>query len=158
MAIILAIFGSPWLGHGRKLEATLAGICLTTGLVILWDPGNLTDSKATVDLFWLGYGRVIALPFLLKAVFTGLGVVTNILGFWFSWFLRWAGAGLGSGLWIYLIFKYTLYGSPFAFGSICAGWFLFSSIGIMAHAWADLPRPGAPGSSGGPLGVVGPPS
>lgn len=146
MPLLIVIFGAPWLGHGRRLEASLAGICATTGLVLLWDPSWAMDTKATVDLFWTGYGRAIAFPFLLKAALTGSGVVANILGYSFSWLLRWLGGLAGSGLWAFMIFKYSLYGSPLAFGSICAGWFLFSSVGVMAHAWADLPKPGAPGA------------
>src|SRR3954467_13502907 len=120
MAVIATIFGAPWLGHGRRLEAALALICGIYGMGLFLFPSLALDSKATFDLYWAGYGRTIGLPFLLKAFFTGLGVIANINAWRCSRFLRVCGALIGSFIWWAMIWKFAEYGSPFDVGSVCA--------------------------------------
>lgn len=146
MSYIAVVFGAPWLGHGRRLEAALALICLIYGMGLFLFPSLALDSNAIVDLYWSGYGRIIGLPFLLKAILTGLGVIANIKAWPYSQHLRVCGALVGSFIWWGLIWKFVEYGSPFSFGSVCALVFLISSIGIVAMASANLPVPGAPGA------------
>lgn len=146
MSYIATAFGAPWLGHGRRLEAALALICGIYGVALMFYPVVALDSKATFDLYWQGYGRVIAVPFLLKAIFTGWGLIANIRGRPYSQFLRCVGALIGSFIWSAMIWKFAAFGSPFSFGSICAAIFLLSSIGIVGMASANLPKPGAPGA------------
>lgn len=146
MTLIEIGFGAPWLGHGRRLEFVLAFICLSYGCALIVAPSFALDSKATVDLYWLGFGRTIGLPFLLKGVLTGWGLLSNIKDWPYSRQFRYCGALVGSFIWTSMVWKYTIYGSPLAFGSVCAGAFLISSIGIIGMASANLPRPGAPGA------------
>lgn len=145
MSVIATMFGAPWLGHGRRLEAALALICAIYGAGLFISPSLALDSAATVDLYWQGYGRIIALPFILKAGLTGLGVIANISGWPYSQSVRFCGALVGSFIWWGMIWKFVEFGQPFAFGSVCAMVFLISSIGVCGMASANLPKPGAPG-------------
>lgn len=143
---IAILFGAPWLGHGRRLEAALTLICGIYGLGLFIFPPLALDSKATVDLYWAGYGRIIAVPFLLKAILTGWGLLANINAWSYSRSLRCCGALVGAFIWWAMIWKFTKYGAPFSFGSVCAVVFLLSSIGIFSMALANRPIPGAPGA------------
>jgi hypothetical protein len=128
-------------------EASLALVCVLYGGLLIVHPESAWDSQATMDLAWQGYARLIAVPFLVKAVFTGLGLIGNIKGWPSSHFLRLVGALFGSFIWVWLITKFIWSGAPFTFGSICAIVFLILSIRIIGMALAGLPHPGAPGAT-----------
>lgn len=140
------VLGALWLGHGRMTEATLAAIAMIYGVLLFAVPSVPWESQATRDIAWHGYGHLIAVPFLLKALLTGLGLFTNIVGLQHSRFLRLCGASLGSGIWTWVLSKFALNGVPFTFGSVCAFIFLILSVRIIGMAAADLPKPGSPGS------------
>lgn len=146
MASVEIVFGAPWLGHGRRLEFLITVICLFFGTSLLIDPSLALDSNAVFDLYWLGYGRIVGIPFLLTGILTGWGLLANIRAWRCSVRLRYCGALSGSFVWTAIVWKYSIYGSPLAFGSVCAGAFLISSIGIIGMASANLPRPGTPGA------------
>lgn len=137
-----------WLGHGRRIEVLFTCLCASYGTVLLFIPHTLFDSQATryLELVWVGYGWVIALPFLLTALLAGFGVMFNILGIAGSRHLRVAGAITGSMIWAWYLLKFTTMGLPATFGAFCCLWFLINSTAIIGLALANLPRPGAPGT------------
>lgn len=140
------LLAARWLGHGRAIECYLACVAGLYGLILLAVPGAAFDSSATADLAWHGYGRLIAVPLLLKSLLTGGGLILNIRAARYSRPLRMAGAFVGSVIWIWFALKFA---SMFAFATVgfpfCAGAALFS-IRIMGMSAANLPRPGAPGA------------
>lgn len=143
--LLVRILGGPWLGHGRMVELVLSFICLIYGLVLIFDTSASFDSQATRDLAWLGYGNLVGIPFLIKASFSGYGLIANINAWKFSRFSRIIGAFVGSYIWIWILTKFISIGVPFTFGSICAFTFFLCSGRIIGMALANLPVPGAPG-------------
>lgn len=146
-AFIGVFFGAPWLGHGMRLEATLALLCGVFSLALVIYPESAFDAKATLGFARDGHVHELAIPFLMKALLTGSGVIANINGHAYSRYLRLCGALIGSFIWAAITYQYATVGIPLSFGSVCAGVFLFSSIGIIGMAFANLPRPGERGPS-----------
>lgn len=144
--IAAKLMGAPWLGHGRMLEAALSLICLIYGASLLLIASAAFDSQATRDIAWAGNGHLLAIPFLIKAIFTGYGLLANINGWWYSQGARFCGALVGSFLWAGIFTKFVLVGATFSFGSVCCIVFFVGSIRIMGMAAADLPKPGSPGA------------
>lgn len=143
---LAAALAAPWLGHGRAVECYLAIVAGLYGLLLLLVPGAAFDSKATVDIAWLGYGHYLSLPLLAKAILTGSGLVLNIKGKQISRKLRFFGALIGTAIWTFLAVKFLAIGAAASVGfPFCAMALLFS-IRIMGLALAGLPRPGAPGA------------
>ncbi len=143
--MITTIVGARWLGHGRATEFMLSLIALLYGIILLFS-GAAGESVATWDLALWGYGHWIAVPFIVKAVLSGSGLVGNLRGWPFSATLRFSGAFLGSVLWAWYLVKLLLFGAigslGFSFCVIAA----IMSIRIMAMSRANLPLPGAPGA------------
>lgn len=146
MELFARMLGAPWLGHGRMFEFVVGTICASYGLVLLFHPDALWDSQATRDLAWYAYGRVIAVPFLLKAIFTGYGLAANIFGWPLSRLSRSVGAVVGCFIWGWMETKFALAGVPLTFGSICAVVFFLGSLRVIGMASMGLPTPGAPGA------------
>lgn len=140
------LFAARWLGHGRAIECYLACVAGLYGLLLIAVPGAGLDSSATADLAWHGYGWLVGMPLLAKAIATGSGLIFNIRGLRCSRYLRMTGAFIGSMIWIWFTLKFATnrtfatVGFPF-----CVFASLFS-IRIMAMAAANMPRPGAPGA------------
>lgn len=136
IARILAVLFT-WMG----IELLLAIYCLQYGLMLLLIPGSRYDSVLTVDLAWQGYGASLGLPFLLKAAFTGSGVIANLRGCYFSWLFRFVGAFIGAMIWIAMSLKYLSSTAEFSFGMVVSIDCFVISILIMAMAWHDFPEP-----------------
>jgi hypothetical protein len=110
-------------------------------------PDAAFDSKATVDIAWLGYGHLLGIPLLVKSILTGSGLILNIRGYKASRKLRFFGALLGTFIWTFLTVKFLGIGATASVGfPFCVPAWLFS-VRIMGLALADLPRPGAPGTT-----------
>jgi hypothetical protein len=146
MLLIATLLGVPWLGHGRKIEGTLATVCLLYGLALLFVPGAPYDSQATRDVAIEGWGRFLAFPFLLQAMLGGYGLMANIMAWRFSRVLRLFGALLGAFIWAWIAFKFMTTGRPLTFGTVCAVVFWADSVRVIGMVLAGLPAPGAPGS------------
>lgn len=126
-----------WLG----IEVLLAIYCLQYGLMLLLIGEARFDSVLTVDLAWKGYGPWLGLPFLVKAVFTGSGVITNLSGWHYSWALRFIGAFVGSAIWLAMLLKYLSSTAALSFGMVVAADCLVLSALIMAMSYHDFPEP-----------------
>jgi hypothetical protein len=132
---------SEWLGFGRTLEFFLVCITVSYGLALLLVPGAALKSLATYELAYLGYSGYIAIPFLMKAVFTGYGLIANIFDLRFCRTTRFIGALVGSFIWSSYIIQFFLVDSFFTLGSWFCFYAFFASIRIMVMALADLPPP-----------------
>jgi hypothetical protein len=132
---------AEWLGFGRTLEFFL--VCITTsyGLAILFVPGAALKSPATYELAYLGYSGFIAIPFLMKAVFTGYGLLANIFNLKLCRTSRFIGASVGSFIWSSYIVQFILVDSFFTLGSWFCFFAFFASLRIMIMALANLPPP-----------------
>lgn len=135
-ARILAILFT-WLG----IESLLATFCLQYGLVLILIPQSRYDSVLVADLAWQGYGALLGIPFLLKAVFTGFGVIVNLRGHSYSWLLRFIGAFFGTIIWFWMTLKYFSSTATLSFATIISFDCMILSICIMAMAWHDFPEP-----------------
>lgn len=142
--MLATLFAARWLGHGRATECYLAVVAALYGLQLLVIPDAAYASRATVDIA-PDYGHLLGVPFLVMAALSGVGLTLNIAGRPYSRILRFAGAFLGTMIWIWLTAKFVMIdvvatvGLPFCLASIAF------SIRIMAMAMAGLPAPAAPG-------------
>jgi hypothetical protein len=138
-------FIPPALGHGRKTEALLAATTLIIAALLILDPKSAYDSNATADLAWYyGYERWLFVPFLLKGVLSGSGVLLNIYGFRVSRVLRFCGAVTGVLIWTFLAAKLGLTGSMLFAFPLFLTFGVYASVGIMMMAVLNLPPVGAP--------------
>jgi hypothetical protein len=140
---VAKILGAPWLGHGRKTEATLATVCLLYGICLLFVPGAVADSQATRGM---QHGGVLGLVLILQAGVAGYGLLANIMDWRYSRALRLFGSLVGSFIWGWLLFKFVIVGAPFTFGAVCATVFWADTARVAGMALAGLPIPGAPGA------------
>jgi hypothetical protein len=138
------LLAARWLGHGRAVECMLAVVAGYYGILLLMVPGAAFDSVATADIAWHGYGRIVAIPLLMKAALTGGGLILNIRGKRFSRQMRMSGAFIGSVIWIWLSLKYANLGTVATVGFVFCNVAAVFSIRIMGMAAAGMPRPGAP--------------
>lgn len=145
-AIIYHVFAARWLGHGRAIEAYLILVCGTYAAILLIHPSSAADSPATLDLYWSGNSQFVAMIFVAKALTSGTGLVLNIVNLPGSRFFRISGACLGSVIWAWYVAKFSLVGEPATLGMVFAAVSFLVSIRIMGMAYANLPRPGAPGA------------
>lgn len=133
------------LGHGRATESSLALVSALYGILLLTNSGpQLATVNVTEDIYWMGYSRLLAIPFLVKSVFSGLGVYGNIMGWHHSRQLRLYGAMIGGFLWSWYASKALAVGVSTSLGFAAAIVFLLLSIRTMALVTADLPHPGSP--------------
>lgn len=142
---VLALFAAKYLGHGRATESYLTLFAGTYGLALVFVPDAAFSSSATRDLAWMGYGQYTAIPFLLKAIFSGYGLLANIFDWPCSRQFRILGAMIGLWVWSCLVLKFIWVGTPFTVGCFASGWAFYFSIRIIALAYANLPRPGLAG-------------
>lgn len=150
-ALIEIILGARWLGHGRALEAFLALICAIYAGILLLVPGAAFQSQATAQFVWEGVHPIwIAMPFILKTVFTTIGLYRNIQGLSWSRFYRIVGALIGTFTWSWYLTQFIAYDAVGALGTATCIGGIVASIRIIGMAGANLPPPGAPGQ----LGVV----
>lgn len=105
---------APVLGHGRMVEAYLATVALLYGVILLF-PDAADTSQATRGAFFNELGSLLGMPFLLKAYFSGYGVIGVIRGWPFSHGHRFTGALIGTALWGWYSAKFALIG---AFGTV----------------------------------------
>lgn len=143
--VILSIFLARILGHGRAVESYLVLFAGSYGIALLFVPEAAFSSQATRDLAWMGYGPWVAIPFLLKSIVSGYGVLANIYAWRRSREFRIIGALIGMWIWSTMVYKFILVGSPYTIGSFAAGWAFFFSIRIVALAIANRPLPGSAG-------------
>lgn len=143
--IVLALFAARYLGHGRVIESFLVLFAGTYGIALLFVPDAAFSSSATRDLAWMGYGQFVAIPFILKSIFSGYGLIANIFAWSYSRLFRIIGATFGLWIWSTMVLKFIFVGTPFTVGTFAAGWSFYYSIRIIALALVDLPRPGVPG-------------
>lgn len=139
------LFGVSALGAGRMTEFSLAIICAMWGTVLLCAPAEALHSADLADLAWAGFGRLVAVPFLIKATLSWVGLRRNIKNEPYSRQLRFAGASVGCFIWSWIA---TNLGASGAWGNgmLYVGiWCAYLSIRIMALSCANLPIPGAPG-------------
>lgn len=148
--ILLRLFAARIFGHGRRMELFLVSVCSLYGVILFFVPGAAWDSQATRPLYnYMGNNSWwISLPFLLKAFLSGLGLYGNIQGWPVSVQLRFCGALVGLFIWIWYAIMFYLLGTVATIGFPFCVAAAFFSIGIMAMAVANLPRPGAPGALG----------
>jgi hypothetical protein len=139
------VFGVYQFGSGRMTELTLAFICGLYGLILLFAPAQALHSSDLSDLAWAGLGRMIAIPFLVKSVITGIGLARNIRGDKHSRQLRFIGALIGTFIWSWIATNLAYNGSFGALGFPVSVTFTYLSIRIMALACANLPVPGTAG-------------
>lgn len=145
LEILLTIFAARVLGHGRALESYLTAFAGSYGIALLFVPEAAFSSQATRDLAWQGYGQLVAIPFILKAIFSGYGLLANIYDWRMSRQARVTGACFGLWIWSSMLGKFILIGTPYTVGSFAAGWCFYYSIRIIALALSDLPKPGVAG-------------
>lgn len=134
---------SLFLGHGRALEAYLAGVKLIFGLILL--PGWPLSVRALSDLQWFVPDPIIAAPFLLIAVAQGAGLYLNARGIEESWILRAAAAAMAIMLWSWLLSKSILIGEVSTSLMPLCVMSLPASVFILWKALNRLPVPGASG-------------
>ena len=134
---------TTFLGHGRALEAYLAGIKLVFGLILL--PGWPLSIKALSDLQWFAPDPVIAAPFLLIAGTQGVGLYLNARGVEESWILRAVGATGAIMMWSWLLTKSILIGEVSTSLTPLCLMSLPASVFILWKALNRLPVPGAAG-------------
>lgn len=141
--MLIAILGARALGHGRALETFLAFVCFVYACILAFIPDAPYQSSATADLAWY-YGRGLALPFLIIAIFAGWGVYSNKKGLPYSRQCRIIGALIGTFTWTFFLVKFGATDSIGALGTaLCIGG-IVASLRIMGMAMADLPQPGSP--------------
>lgn len=134
------IFGVKYIGSGLASDVFLFGVTAIYAALLLAVPGQMFDNKALFDLAWDGWGRWLAVPFLIKAILTGAGIVMTIMKKPYARFFRFSGSMVGSIIWYWFIAKYLFVGEILALG------FPFSIVGaafslrILAISWANLPR------------------
>ncbi len=129
-------------------ECFLASVCAIYAVILLFAPNATLESQVTKDitLFWWGYGRLLAIPFALKAVLTGGGLIANINGYAFSKHMRVSGACVGTMIWVWYATKFVLIGDIAFIGFPFVVVSFLMSIRIIGMSLADLPRPGAVGA------------
>lgn len=147
-AAVEKVFAGTALGHGRMTECALATVCLLYGLILAAAPDAVYRSIDVADLAWTGPGRLIAIPFLLKALLTGSGVWANICGQEGSRTLRFLGALVGVLIWVWIAANLAMTQEFCALGFSVSIVNAGLSVRIMALSLANLPRPGAPGRLG----------
>lgn len=146
LEVVLTIFAAKYLGHGRAMESFLACFAGSYGVALLFVPEAAFSSTSTEDIAWMGYGQLVALPFLAKSALTAYGLVGNIWDFPYSRQFRIVGASVGLWIWSTMILKFIWVGTPYTVGVFAAGWCFYHSVRVIALALANLPRPGHPGS------------
>lgn len=135
------------LGHGRATESALALVAALYGILLLTNAGSqLATVNVTEDIYWLGYSRFLAVPFLIKSALSGFGVYGNIMGWGHSRHFRLYGAMIGGFLWSWYASKAWAVGSGTSLGFAASVVFLLLSVRTMALVSADLPHPGMPPS------------
>lgn len=134
------IFGVKYIGSGLASDVFLFNVAILYGVTILAVPSKLFATSALFDLAWGGWGRWLAVPFLIKATLTGTGIIMAIMEKRYARLFRFSGAVVGSIIWYWFIAKYLFVGEILALG------FPFSIVGaafslrILAISWANLPR------------------
>lgn len=113
--VVENLFLAPVLGHGRMAETYLAAVALLYGLILLI-PGEVASSKATSGSVTELVGAYLAIPFLLKAYFSGYGVIGVIRAWPFTHTHRFIGGLLGITLWSWYSVKFILIGALGATG------------------------------------------
>lgn len=131
------------LGHGRAVESLLALAAFIYGMMLLLFPAKTANVEVTFDIAWMGYARIMAYPFLFKALMSGLGVYGNIRGWKRSRYLRITGAVIGSFLWTWYASKCWAVGTQVSLGWAASLVFCIGSLRVMAMASIDLPKPSA---------------
>jgi hypothetical protein len=140
-----ALLLAPSLGHGRMMESYLTAVCALYGFILLVVPNAAISSQATRDVVFDELGRLIALPFLLKAALSGYGILGNIKGWRDANGFRFAGALAGFALFTWYVIKFLLIGAVGALGFPFALVAVAVCVRVMALSSIGLPVPGAPG-------------
>lgn len=138
------VFGVKYLGHGLGTDVFLFLATTLYAIIILIVPNEMLANGALWDLAWNGWGRWLAVPFIIKSILTGTGVVTTIAKKSCGRYFRFNGGLVGITIWYWFIVKYIFVGEILALGfsfSIVAALF---SLRILAISWANLPRQGIP--------------
>lgn len=141
---VLAVFGIPWLGHGRRTEFILVLGTMIYVLANAYNPDRVMQSRIIASLFWEGYGNFLIFPLLCQSVIAGCGLWGNIKGLPWSRGLRFAGATLGLMIWTWFVIKY-LHTGILSWGFVWCAIAAYTSVGVMVLSAANLPRPGHPG-------------
>jgi hypothetical protein len=139
MHVLWEITLLPWAGRGRMMEAYLTAVCAGVVAILLAFPDQALETSALLDIGWQIEPRLIALPFALKAAFSGSGLVLSVREHRYSQPLRFLGGLVGSFLWFWLSFKFVLSGTllmSFPFTAAAA----YASIRIMAFSLVDPTR------------------
>jgi hypothetical protein len=145
MNILWDVILLPWFGHGRMMECYLTIVCLAVTCIILIAPEQTLHTDALFDIGWSFNARYIAIPFALKTVLSGAGLICNVNNLRGSQALRFAGGLVGFIIWFWLSTKFILLNSFLLAWPFCVA-AAYSSIRIMAFALVDLPRSGTPGN------------
>lgn len=133
-----------YLGHGRMTEACLVFVKLQFAAILLFVPRNEILIIAFEDI--PVHAQILAVPFLMAALPSFVGLVLNALGYDASKWFRIFGASIGIGIWVFLLAKNCLIGN---YASATNPWMLMAilaSIWIIRRGMLGLPRPGAPGA------------
>jgi hypothetical protein len=71
MHVLWEILLLPWAGRNRIMEAYLTTVCIGVVAILLAFPDQALETSALLDIGWKIEPRLIALPFALKAAFSG---------------------------------------------------------------------------------------
>jgi hypothetical protein len=139
MRVFWEILLLPWAGRGRMMEAYLTAVCAGVVAILLAFPDQALETSALLDIGWKIEPRLIALPFALKAAFSGSGLVLSASEHRYAQRFRFLGGLIGSFLWFWLSFKFVLSGTllmslPFTAAAA------YASIRIMAFSLVDTTR------------------
>jgi hypothetical protein len=145
MNILWDVILLPWFGHGRMMECYLTIVCGTIACIIIIAPEQTLYTNALFDIGWTLNAWYIAIPFALKAVLSGGGLICNVNNFPYSQPLRFSGGLVGFAIWFWLSTKFILLDALLLAWPFCVA-AAYSSIRIMAFALVDLPRSGTPGN------------
>lgn len=134
-----------FLGHGRKLEASLVFVKLQYAALLLVAPHD----EIVILAFWPVpvAQELIALLFLAIAAVQLVGLLLNAKGYKQSKWWRVVGATAGLAVWLFILGE-----NVFVLHVVFAGqnpWYLLGAVGsvtLIRSGIRGLPKPGAPGA------------
>jgi hypothetical protein len=149
----VVITGARIFGHGRRVELIFSIAAGVYAIELLIVRNATSRTVVTEDLFWGGYGHYMLAVMWILFLSTSLGLLFNIIAWRCSQVLRIVGAFIGFWVWGWFGVKLTFLGVYPSPGQVLSQ--VLGSIGelmVIFNAAANLPRPGAPGNTGGNVG------
>lgn len=129
---------SAFVEEGRLLETILILVKYTYAVMFLFVPDHRIEMISVADVVSWVPGAILAIPFLLSATLSAIGLVQFVLGFEAAR-LRKAGATVGMMIWIFILWRNNKDGFVLAGLTPWCLWAgIFGSICIIRRA--NLPR------------------